>query len=136
MANAMFDPGREGFLDGTIDWDTDDIRFALVRAYTFSAAHKFISDITTASGVLHARTAAGVGTKTVTSGVAGSAAAAFGTVTANASNHGLLIFKHTGADATARAIAYYDTGTGFPIVPGGGDITVSQDAGANKWFKL
>jgi hypothetical protein len=42
MANALFDPGREGFLDGSIDWDTDDIRVMLVKStYVFSAAHKF-----------------------------------------------------------------------------------------------
>ena len=46
MANALYDPGREGFLDGSIDWDTNDIRVMLaLSTYTFSAAHKFISDL-------------------------------------------------------------------------------------------
>lgn len=26
MASALFDKGREGFLDGSLDWDTDDVR--------------------------------------------------------------------------------------------------------------
>ena len=45
MANALYDPGREGFLDGSIDWDTATIKVAMVRGYTFSAAHKFVSDV-------------------------------------------------------------------------------------------
>lgn len=40
MANVLYDKGREGFLDGSIDWDTDDIRVVLCRStYTYSAAH-------------------------------------------------------------------------------------------------
>lgn len=29
MANALFEKGREGFLNGTIGWDTDDVRVIL-----------------------------------------------------------------------------------------------------------
>lgn len=46
MANALFDPGREGFLAGEIDWDTATIKAALVHGYTFSASHKFVSEVT------------------------------------------------------------------------------------------
>ena len=34
------------------------MKVALVRSYTFNAAHKFVSDLTTAGGVLHATSAA------------------------------------------------------------------------------
>src|SRR6476661_5775450 len=142
MANALFDPGREGFLAGEIDWDTAVIKIALVRAYTFSAAHKFVSDVTTASGVLHV-TSAALGTKTITSGVADAAYVTFTAVTANASNHSVLVFQSSavtgGADVAAtaqRLIAWIDTGTNFPIVPNGGDVTIAWDNGANKIFKL
>jgi hypothetical protein len=142
LANALFDPGREGFLDGTIDWDTAVIKVALVRGYTFSAAHKFVSDITGASGVLHA-TSAALSSKTVTSGVADAGDVTFSAVTSNASNHYLLIFQSSavtgGSDVAAsaqRVIAYIDTGTNIPAVPNGGDITVAWDNGANKIFKL
>ena len=142
MANALFDPGREGFLDGTIDWDTAVIKVALVRGYTFSAAHKFVSDVTGASGTLHV-TSAAVGSKTVTNGVADGADTAYTAVTANAGNHSVLVFQASavtgGADVAAtaqRLIAWIDTGTNFPIVPNGGDITIAWDNGANKIFKL
>jgi hypothetical protein len=142
MANALFDPGREGFLDGTIDWDTAVIKYAWVRGYTFSAAHKFVSDVTGASGVLHV-TSAALASKTVTNGVADAADSSITAVAANASNHYILLFQASavtgGADVAAtaqRLIAYIDTGTNLPLVPNGGDVTVAWDAGANRIFKL
>lgn len=143
MANALFDPGREGFLAGEIDWDTAVIKVALVRAYTFSAAHKFVSDVTTAGGVL-AATSAALASKTVTSGVADAADVTFTAPAANASAHSLLVFQSSavggGADVAAtaqRVIAWLDTGTNLPIPSlNGGDVTVAWDNGANKIFKL
>ena len=142
MANALFDPGREGFLDGTIDWDTAVIKSALVRGYTFSAAHKFVSDVTGASGVL-AATSAAMTSKTVTSGVADAADVTWSAVASNASGHSIIIFQSSavtgGADVAAtaqRLIAWIDTGTNLPVTPNGGDITAAWDNGANKIFKL
>ena len=51
----------------------------------------------------------------------------------------LIIYKHTGTDATSRLIAYIDTVTGpaaLSVTPNGGDITIVFDNGANKIFKL
>jgi len=142
MANALFGPGREGFLDATIDWDTAVIKVALVRGYTFSSAHKFVSDVTGAGGTL-AATSAALSSKTVTNGTADAADVTFTAVAANASNHYLLIFQSSavtgGADVAAtaqRVIAWIDTGTNLPIVPNGGDVTVAWDNGANKIFTL
>lgn len=143
MANAIFDPGREGFLAGEIDWDTAVIKVALVRSYTFSAAHKFVSDVTTAGGVLHA-TSAALSSKSVTSGVADAADVTFSSVTANANGHSLLIFQSSavtgGADVAAtaqRVIAWLDTGTNLPVTPNGGDITVAwSNTAGTLIFKL
>ena len=142
MANALFDPGREGFLAGEIDWDTAVIKVALVRSYTFSAAHKFVSDVTGAGGVLHV-TSSALASKTVTNGVADAADVTYTAVTSNASNHSILIFQSSavtgGADVAAtaqRVIAWIDTGTNLPIVPNGGDVTIAWDNGSNKIFKL
>lgn len=135
MANVLFDPGREGFLDGSIDWDTDDIRVMLVKsAYTFSAAHKFLSDIT--SGNDNGRSAA-LGTKTVTNGVADAADTTL-TATAAVACNALVVFKHTGSDATARVIAYIDTPTsGLPFTPSASQsVPITWDNGSNKIFKL
>ncbi|HXJ31384.1 MAG TPA: hypothetical protein VNG35_12135 [Gemmatimonadales bacterium] len=134
MANALFSPGREGFLLGEIDYDTAVIKVALVRSYTFSASHKFVSDVTGASGVLHA-TSAALASKTGTSGTADAADITFTAPAANASGHSLLYFQSSavtgGADVAAsaqRLIAWVDTGTGLPVTPNGADINVVFNA--------
>ena len=134
MANALFNPGREGFLDGSIDWDTDDIRVMLVLStYTFVASHKFLSDL----GAVDNGRSVALGTKTVTDGVADAANTSL-TATAASASKALVIFKHTGADATARVIDYIDTPTsGLPFTPAAGQlVNITWDDGANKIFKL
>lgn len=142
MANALFDPGREGFLDATIDWDTAVIKAALVRGYTFSAAHKFVSEVTGAGGTLVA-TSAALGTKTVTNGVADAADVTFSAVASGAAVTSIIIFQSSavtgGSDVAAsaqRLIAFIDTGTGLPVTPNGGDIAIAWDNGSNRIFKL
>jgi len=134
MANALYDPGREGFLDGSIDWDTNDMRVMLVlSSYTFSATHKFISDL----GAVDNGRSAALGTKTVTNGVANAAATSL-TATAATASKALVIFQHTGSDATARLIAYIDAPTsGLPFTPSAGQtVNITWDSGSNKIFKL
>jgi hypothetical protein len=135
VANTFYTNGLAGFLAGEIDWDTAVFKVALVRAYTPSAAHKFVSDVTTAGGVL-AATSAALASKTIVGGVADAADITFTAVAANASNHGLLIFQSSavtgGADVAAtaqRVVCYIDTGTNLPIVPNGGDVVVAWNAG-------
>jgi hypothetical protein len=141
VTNALHDPGREGFLAAEIDWDAATIKISAVRSYTFSAAHKFVSDATGAGAVLVAT--ATLGTKTVTNGVADAADTTFSAVAAGAAITGLLIYQASavggGADVAAsaqRLIGYIDTATGLPVTPNGGDIVVQYDSGSNKIFKL
>lgn len=134
MANALYDPGREGFLDGSIDWDTDDIRVMLVLStYTFVASHKFLSDL----GAVDNGRSAALGSKAVTNGIADAADTSLVATAASASK-ALVVFKHTGADGTARVIAYIDTPTsGLPFTPSAGQtVNIAWDNGANKIFKL
>lgn len=133
MANALYDKGREGFLDGSIDWDTDTIKVALVDTGTYTvnlSVHDFYDDVTGVVG-----TPQTLASKTVTSGVADAADVTFTSVTGN-SVEALVIYKDTGTASTSRLIAYIDTATGLPVTPNGGNITVAWDNGANKIFKL
>jgi len=133
MASTLFDKGREGILDVTINM-TGDVRVMLVKsAYVFNAAHQFLSDIT--AGNDNGRSVA-LTTKTYAAGVFDAADTSIVTLAAAASN-ALVIFQHTGVDATARIIAYIDTATGLPFTPASGQ-TVNQvfDNGVNKIFKL
>ena len=134
MANVLYDKGREGIADTTITL-TGDVRAMLVKtAYTFSAAHQFLSDIT--AGNDNGRTAA-LASKTYTSGVFDAADTTL-TATAAAACNAIVLFQHTGTDATARLIAYIDTPTsGLPFTPSASQVVnITWDNGANKIFKL
>jgi hypothetical protein len=141
VANAVFPKAKEGFLDGSIDLDTAVIKVALVRSYTYSSSHEFVSDVT-ATGTLHA-TSAALSSIDVTNGVFDAADVTFTTPSTDSNDHSLLIFQSSavggGSDVAAssqRVIAWIDTGTGIPIKPAGGDITVVWDNGSNKIFSL
>lgn len=141
MANALFDPGREGFLLGEIDYDTATIKASLVRSYTFSAAHKFVSELTGAGGVLVATVT--LASKTGTAGVADAADVTFTAVAAGAAVTGIVLYQASavggGGDVAAsaqRLIGWIDTATGLPVTPNGGDIGITWDNGSNRIFRL
>ena len=142
MANAVFPKAKEGFLDGSIDLDTASIKVALVRGYTYNSAHDFVDDVTGAGGTLHA-TSSALSSKSVTNGVFDAAYITFNTPATDTNDNSLLVFQSSavggGADVAAssqRVIAWIDTGTGIPIKPAGGDISIVWDNGGNKIFSL
>lgn len=142
MASSLFDPGREGFLNGEIDYDTAVIKVALVRGYTYDASHKWVSDVTGAGGTLVA-TSAALSSKTVAAGVADAADVVFTAVPSGAAIPAMIVFQSSavagGADVAAtaqRLIAYIDTATGLPVTPNGQNINVTWDNGSNRIFKL
>ena len=141
MANAVFPKAKEGFLDGSIDLDTAVIKVALVRGYTYNSAHEFVSDVE-GVGTVHA-TSGALQNIDVTNGVFDADDITFTTPSTDTNQHSLLIFQSSavggGSDvgsSSQRLLAWIDTGTGVPIVPAGGDITVQWDSGANKIFSL
>jgi hypothetical protein len=135
MASGLYAKGREGFLDGSIDWDTNTIKCVLIDTadYTVNlATHDNLDDVPAGARV---GTPATLGTKTATDGVADAADVTFTAVTGDPSE-AIVIWKDTGTESTSRLIAYIDTGTGLPVTPNGGDITIAWDNGANRIFKL
>lgn len=138
MANAVYSFAKESFLgqNPSIDWDTDNIKVAIVRGYTFSQAHQFLSDITGGGGGTIVATSANLGTKSVTLGVADAADITFTAVAAGAACQHLICYKDTGVAGTSPLIFALDTATGMPVTPTGADITVQFDGGPNKIFSL
>lgn len=135
MANALYDFGRQGFLDGSIDWDTDTIKAILVDtgAYTVDlAVHDNLDDIAAGARIA---TSGALASKTVTAGVADAADVTFASVS-GATVEAIVIYKDTGTESTSRLIAYIDTATGLPLTPNGGNVTIAFDNGTNKIFKL
>ena len=138
MANALFSNFKQQLGLGGFNLLTDTIKVVLIDtgAYTFSAAHTALSDIP--SG---ARIATGTLANKAWSGAVFDAddltftAVPVGSGSASAAE-ALAIYKDTGTASTSLLIAYFDTVTGLPVTPNGGDISVVWDNGSNKIFKL
>lgn len=135
MANALYDKGREGFLDGSIDWDTDTIKAILIDTADYTVNLATDDNLDDIPGAARVATSGALASKTVTAGVADAADVTFSAVTGD-TVEAIVLYKDTGVESTSRLIAYIDSATGLPVTPNGGDITVQWDSGANKIFKL
>ncbi len=134
MANALFNKGRQGFLEGTIDWDSDDVRSILVDTgqYTLNLTHANLNSI---AAIARVATSGPLTGKTVIDGIADAADVMFSAVT-GASVEAIVIYQHTGSESTSRLIAWIDTAGGLPLTPNGFDVQIQWDNGSNKIFKL
>lgn len=136
MANSLYAKAKEAFLSGAINLLSDDIRAILVDtgAYTVNiSSHQFLSDIPSGARIA---TSTSLANKVVTGGVFDADDISISAVS-GASVEAVVLYKHTGADSTARLILYDDTASaGLPFTPSGGPVTVSWDNGSNKIFAL
>ena len=137
MANALYGFGRQGFLEGSIDWDTDDIRVILVDNADYTVSIDVHDNLDDVPGAARVATSAALTAKTVALGVADAADVTFTAVTGDPFES-VVIYKHTGVESTSRLIAYIDTDSGgaISVTPNGGNITITWDSGANRIFKL
>ena len=135
MANALYDNGREEYLGGTADWNSNDMRLIFIDEAddTIDLVNDdFLDDRAAASRVAVSGSFAG---KTITDGVADADDVTIVTVSGD-QFESIDIYEHTGTDSTSSMIANIDTATGLPATPAGGDISVIWDAGSSRIFKL
>lgn len=135
MANALYGLGRQAFLSGDADWLGDDIRVLLVDLADYTPlidTDEFLSDVPAPARV-HVSTA--LLSKTAALGVANAAGITLVSVTGDPSE-ALVLYQHTGVDATSRLLVFMDNATGLPITPDGNNIVIVWNAGATKIFKL
>lgn len=137
MANALYVAYRNGVLGAHatyVDLDADTIKAALIDHGTDTpnvSTDDFYNDIS--AGLVGSLSSA-LASKTIGTVAAGtfdSADVTFSAVSGN-SVESVNLLKDTGASSTSNLIAYYDTATGLPVTPNGGDITVTVAAGG--WF--
>ncbi len=136
MANAIYPKYKEGVLQSTsgTNMSSGTVKAALVDTndYTYSTAHDFFDDVSSAV----VGTPVEITSKTFTDGVFDGADVTLTSVSGDQSE-GLVIYIDTGTPSTSRLIAYLDTSiTGLPVTPNGGDITITWDNGSNKIFRL
>jgi hypothetical protein len=144
MANALYDFGREAFLDGDIDWIVDTIRTFFVDSADYTASlttHDFLDDVAVAGRIGGAGTAWNQGQEILNSSSPLNNGVADGDDTTHPAVSGdqaeyILIYEADTSDAASRLIALIDTATGLPVTPNGGDITIQWDSGSNRIFKL
>ena len=134
MSNALYDKGRQAFLEGSIAWLTDNIKAVLCSSsYTPApGTDQFLSDVPGGSRVA---TSGNFASKTSTSGVADAADLTFTAVSGSQVLY-IVIYKDTGTAGTSPLLMIIDTATNLPVTPNGGDITVQWDNGSNRIFKL
>lgn len=136
MANALYDLGREGFLDGSIDWDTNNQKASLLDSAVYTpnlVTDKFQSTIVGGGAAI--ANSSNLASKTVTLGVADAADVTWTAVTGAVSEY-IEVWQDSGSNATSRVICLIDTATGLPVTPNGGDINVAWSSGSNRIFKL
>lgn len=135
MANALFDSGRGFFLDGALAWSSDTIKLILVDHGTDTPVVATDDNLDDIGAGARVATSSALASKTSTAGVADAADVTL-TAVSGASAESIVIYKDSGVESTSKLIAYIDTGTGLPVTPNGGDITISWSNGSSKIFKL
>jgi hypothetical protein len=125
MARQIYPKFLEHCLNVTLNGGSAagaNIKACLVTsAYTYSAAHEFLSSLT---GI--EETSGNLASKTVTSGVFDAADITF-VGTSGDPGAAVILFVDTGVAGTSRLIAYDDTVTGLPVTLGG-DVTIRWNA--------
>lgn len=96
------------------------------------SAPQFVSDLN-ATGIV-VRSAA-LASPTLTLGVFDAADRAITAVSGDPCEV-IIVYKDSGVDSSSNLIAVFATGTGLPVTPNGGDITIQWDSGNFKIFML
>lgn len=132
MANKLYPLGAQKIL-GAVNLSTDTIKAALLSdAYTYSAAHEFLSDVS--ANVIG--TAVTLTSKSITGGVFDAADVVFTLVAPGANVKFVVLYVDTGVAGTSSLLYLVDTATGLTMATNGGDITIQWDNGANKVVSL
>lgn len=133
MANALFDIYKEAMLGGgnqggtLIDLTSDTINVILVDTGTYNPAAATDEDYADLSPDPVVGSAQTLGTITTTNGTFDAADSTFTSVTGNSVEE-LCIYKFTGTPANDVLLVTFDTATGLPVTPNGGDIVIQWNA--------
>lgn len=134
MADILYAGAIDDLLKGDLDLVADDIRALLVKpTYTPLVSHGFLSSISAGDRI---GSAVALGSKSVVAGVYDAADTTFASVAAGSTAQAVVLYRHTGSDATARLVAYIDAIENFPVATNGADLLVAWDNGPRKILAL
>jgi hypothetical protein len=146
MANFLYEFGKKNMVGGgsQINWTTSAFKVGLLGAgyAPNQATDQFWSTAAGASNVNVVGTPQALAGKALADGSAGNAgkviassnAVTFSALSGSQVAH-VVIYQDTGTAGTSPLVAHWDTGTGLPFTPNGGDLTLTFDA-TNGVFNL
>ncbi|MBR0643972.1 hypothetical protein [Plastoroseomonas hellenica] len=134
MTAILYPKFKQALLSPGINLATAAVKAALVDTgmVSFSAAHEFLSDIST--GIVG--TPVALANKSFANGVFDADNVNFMAVPGPTSLEALVLFIDTGTPATSRLMEWHDEAPGLPVTSNGGDIPVNWSDGASKIFAL
>jgi hypothetical protein len=139
MANALYDFGRDGFLQGLAPWTSSTVSAALVQItgsgspYTVDLVNdQFLSAIPDGAVAAVAPSLSG---KLSAGGVATLDDFVFSGVPVGPTCGAVVFYLDTSVAATSLLLAYVDSAAGLPVTPNAGNISIAIDP-VNKLFKL
>jgi len=135
MANALFNSYRDQVLGVGTFTDLDGVTLKAMFVdhaddTPVTATDNFIDDILSAARVPAIGSCPTLGSKTlgvVAVGVFDAADTVFTALSGDPSES-LIVFEDSGSEATSDLLAFWDTATGLPLTPNGGDVTVQWNA--------
>lgn len=135
MSNALYDSCVDNVFAALLDF-TVGVNFRVIgvtSGYTFSSAHQFLSSVP--GGAVRVTAGIAITSPTFTGRKFKFPVVIFPAVTNLAVISAVLLYVHTGSDATSRLLYFCDTATNLPITGTGADISYTPD-GTSGLFNL
>ena len=140
MSNAIYPSALNAFLEGDLDLLSIDVRALLVTGdYTYDAADDFLDDISGGDIIAVSGNLTGKTVGTPSGGVFDASDITISSVGPDDPIRAVILYEHTGSDATSHLIAYLDTlSAGNPInfTPTGTDVTIIWPNGPTRIFRI
>lgn len=134
MATSFYSPARAKMLAGGLDWVNGTYRAQLidVGAYSFSAAHQYLSSIPAGARIGAPQALAN---KTITADGSADADDLTFTSVSGASVEALVIYKAGVDDTDSELIIFIDQATGFPFDPNTGNVICQWSNATARIFR-
>lgn len=126
--NSLYTKGKEALLNGSIIWTTSNMKAMLIDTSLYTAnltTDQYLSDIAAGARVASSPLLA---TRTATGGVADAADPTISSVTSTGDVSAFVIYNDTGSASNSQLLGYFDTATGLPFTPNGGDVVLNFNA--------
>jgi len=128
MTVKLYPKWKEALIRGDANATLVGVRVALINRaiYTYDDAHRFLTNGNAASAIIG--TPQDIANPTYTNGIFGANPTQnFSNVPSGPTVGAIIVYIWTGSNATSRLVFYSDEAQGLPIVPDGGDETITWD---------